>query len=359
MTGREGAGPAERGGGRLPQTVRPAPFPCRLVAAAGAERLDRFVTEALGMPGISRSLVQRAIAEGLVLVDGRPGREGQRLPPGTAVEVLGLPRRPAPSLEPEPLPLRVVYEDDHLAVIDKPRGLVVHPAAGTPKGTLLNALLARYGELEGTSAQGDPGEDDDEGVGLEYGGDLRPGIVHRLDKDTTGLMVVARTPLAGAALRRQIAAREMVRRYLALVGGSPPERFTVDAPIGRAPDRRRMAVVEGGRPARTHAQRLESFPGKPPYALLEVRLETGRTHQIRVHMAFAGFPVAGDPLYGQPVLDAAAGLDLPGQALHAYHLEFEHPATGQRMVFEAPLPPDFQQALERLRQRQERCPAWR
>jgi 23S rRNA pseudouridine1911/1915/1917 synthase len=323
---------------------RPGPaFPQRLCAAAGAERLDRFVTEALGAPGISRSLVQRAIAAGLVTVDGLPGREGMRLRPGAAVVVAGLPRAPGPSLRPEPLPLRVVYEDEDIAVIDKPRGLVVHPAAGNPDGTLVNALLARYGRLEGDAG----------GDALEYGEDVRPGIVHRLDKDTTGLLVVARSAAAGAGLRRQIAMREMSRRYLALVRGRPPERFTVDAPLGRSPDRRRMAVVEGGRPARSHAERREAFPGSPPYALLEVRLETGRTHQIRVHLAFAGHPVAGDPLYGRPAADREAGLDLPGQALHAHRLEFTHPVSGRPLAFESAPPPDFEAALAALRRRGE------
>jgi len=331
--------------GVLPGAAAPA-FPCVLVAAAGAERLDRFVTAALGAPGISRSLVQRAIAAGLVAVDGRVGKEAQRLPAGAEVVVAGLPKSEGPSLEPEPIPLRVLYEDDHLAVIDKPRGLVVHPAAGNPKGTLVNALLARYGRLESDGDEQDP-EDAAAGT-LAYGADVRPGIVHRLDKDTTGLMVVARTAIAGADLRRQIGMRQMSRRYLALVRGTPPEHFTVDAPIGRSADRRRMAVVEGGRPARSHAQRLAHFPGKPPYALLEVRLETGRTHQIRVHLAFSGYPVAGDPVYGRPAVDAAAGLELDGQALHAYRLEFTHPVTERPLAFEAPQPADLAAALARL-----------
>ncbi len=330
--------------GRIERAAEGGLFPCRLVAVAGAERLDRFVTEALGVPGISRSLVQRAIASGLVTVDGRTGKDAQHLPPGAVIEVAGLPRGEAPSLAPEPIPLRVVFEDEHLAVIDKPRGLVVHPAAGNPKGTLVNALLARYGELEGS--EGDRGED-----ALEFGADVRPGIVHRLDKDTTGLLVVARTAEAGAGLRRQIAMRDMARRYLALVRGGPPDRFTVDAPIGRSADRRRMAVVDSGRSARSHATRLEAFAGTPAYALLEVRLETGRTHQIRVHMAFSGYPVAGDPIYGRPPVDAEAGLQFAGQALHAYRLEFDHPVFGGRLAFEAPLPGDFAAALTHLRGR--------
>ena len=325
-----------------------AHFPCRIVATAGAERLDRFLAEALGVPGISRSLVQRAIAAGMVLVDGRPGKDAQRLGPGAEIVVAGLPRAVGPSLEPEPIPLRVLYEDDHIAVIDKPRGLVVHPATGNPKGTLVNALLARYGSLE---SDGDIEADAPDGSLLEFGADVRPGIVHRLDKDTTGLLVVARTAVAGAGLRRQIAMRQMSRRYFALVRGTPPARFTVDAPIGRSSDRRFMAVVQGGRPARSHAARLEAFPGEPPYALLEVRLETGRTHQIRVHMAFSGYPLAGDPAYGRPTLDAAAGLELAGQALHAHRLEFTHPIDERPLAFEAPLPGDLSLALDRLRGR--------
>ncbi len=316
----------------------PSPFPYRLVAVSGADRLDRFVTEALGVPGISRRTVQRAIAQGLVTVDGHPGRDAAHLRPGTVVEVLGLPRPASPSLAPEPIPLKIVYEDEHLAVVDKPRGLVVHPAAGNPSGTLVNALLARYGEMEGRQGE----EDDPE--------DVRPGIVHRLDKDTTGLLVVARTAEAGASLRRQIAMREMSRRYLALVCGTPPPRFVVDAPIGRSQDRHSMAVRDDGRPARTHLERREAFAIDPPCTLVEARLETGRTHQIRVHLAFAGHPVVGDPLYGNPSRDPAEARDLGRQALHAYRLEVTHPVSGERLVFEVPPPPDLEAVLERMRQ---------
>ncbi len=318
-------------------------FPCHLVAAEGAERLDRFVTEALGAPGISRRTVQKAIAQGMVRINGVPGKDAQKVAPGQVVEVLSLPLPESPSLTPEHIPLRIVYEDQHLAVVDKPRGLVVHPAAGTPSGTLVNALLARYGEMEGE--RGDPGEP------TAFGRDLRPGIVHRLDKDTTGLLVVARTAEAGAGLRQQIAVRDMARRYLALVWGLPPATCVIDAPIGRSADRKRMAVTDRGRPARTHVRRLEAFPGETPYALLEVGLETGRTHQIRVHMAFSGHAVAGDALYGRPERDRLAGLDLAGQALHAYRLEFAHPVNGERLRFESPLPPDFAATLEFLRAR--------
>jgi 23S rRNA pseudouridine1911/1915/1917 synthase len=308
--------------------------PRRFVAPEGGVRLDRFLAEALAGEAGSRSQVRRAIDQGLVRVDGRPAKAGQRLRAGAVVEVEGLPRPPASHLEPAPLPIRIVYEDEHLVVVDKPRGVVVHPAPGHWEGTLVHGLLHRYGGLE-------PGT-----------GDLRPGVVHRLDKDTTGLLVVARTPEAGSALRRQLADRTLGREYLALVRGEPPERFTVDAPIGRDPTSRlRMAVRADGRPARTHGEVRERFPGRPPYALVALRLETGRTHQIRVHLASSGFPVAGDGVYGAAEEDRAAGLELGGQALHAWRLRLLHPATGEPMAFAAEPPPDFAAALERLRAR--------
>ncbi len=319
------------------------PFPRTFLCADGGMRLDVFLATLLAPEAVSRMQVQRSIRAGLVRVDGRVGKGGERLPAGARVEVAALAEgQPAP-LQPEPIPLHVVYEDEDLAVVDKPRGLVVHPAPGNARGTLVHALLARYGSLEGVA--GGPADAD--------AGDaaVRPGIVHRLDRDTTGLLLVARTRRAGLALRRQIAAREVARLYLAIAHGLPPERFTVDAPLGRAPDGRRMEAVEGGRPARTHAALRERFPGPPACSLLELRLETGRTHQIRVHLAAAGYPVAGDALYGQPERDAAAGLHLAGQALHAWRLRFRHPADGREVTVEAAPPPDFLAALTALRGR--------
>jgi len=238
-----------------------------------------------------------------------------------------------------------VYEDEHLLVINKPRGLVVHPAPGHWEHTLAQALLARYGTLEPETAQGT-----DRGPQASSAG-LRPGIVHRLDKDTTGLLVVARSERAAAVLRRQLAARGVTREYLGIVRGTPPPSFVIDAPIGRARTGQRMAVVEGGRPARTHAQRQEIFPGTPTYALLRLRLETGRTHQIRVHLASAGMPIAGDPLYGDPDADRRAGLMLAGQALHAWRLRLQHPVNGEWLQWEVEPPADFQAALQTLRRR--------
>jgi 23S rRNA pseudouridine1911/1915/1917 synthase len=295
------------------------------VAPGENRRLDVFLASQASL-GLSRMAVQRLCAGGRVHLDGRPARASARLRGGESVVVEVPPPDPAEPL-PEAIPLRIVHEDPHIIVVDKPRGMVVHPAPGSRSGTLVNALLAHCGDLAG------------------IGGTLRPGIVHRLDKDTTGLLVAAKTDAAALGLSRQIARREVERTYLAIVHGSPPDDFTVDAPLGRDPnDRKRMAVRSAtGRHAVTHARVLERLPG---HALLEVRLETGRTHQIRVHLAFAGFPVAADPTYGR---SPRGELGLGGQALHAARLAFRHPIDGRPLRFETPPPADFQQALETLR----------
>jgi 23S rRNA pseudouridine1911/1915/1917 synthase len=258
-------------------------------------------------------------------VDGRPAKPAARLRPGQRVEIT-VPPRAEGSLTPQPLPLDIVYEDADLLVINKPPGLVVHPGAGRPAGTLANAIAARAPEV------------------LQLGGGLRPGIVHRLDKDTSGLLVVARTEAALRDLRQQVAARAVRRVYLALVVGRlAHEEGTIEAPIGRDPRRRtRMAVVRGGRPAATRYRVLERMAG---HTLLEAHLITGRTHQIRVHFAHLGHPVAGDPVYG----GRRGGLGLARQALHAWRLAFRHPRSGAELSFEAPPPPDFTAALERAR----------
>jgi 23S rRNA pseudouridine1911/1915/1917 synthase len=296
-----------------------------------ADRLDTWLAGRTEL-GLSRSQVQRLIDDGLVRVAGQTAhRGGLRLRGGEAVEV-DVPE-PEPALaEPEAIPLDIVHEDADVIVINKARGLVVHPAAGNPRGTLVNALL-HHCDLPG------------------IGGAIRPGIVHRLDKDTTGLLVVAKTEAALASLQRQIAQRQVKRQYLALVHGVPPEAFDVDAPIGRDPrNRKRMAVIGAGESARSrravsHVRRVRAFAR---HGLLEVTLETGRTHQIRVHLAHAGYPVVGDPVYGRPALDRQQGIALDGQALHAARIAFEHPATGQAMAFSAPLPGDFVRVLEEL-----------
>jgi 23S rRNA pseudouridine1911/1915/1917 synthase len=292
------------------------------VEAGGAgQRLDRYLASRL--PDVSRTRVKALIDAGLVAVEGRPGRAATRLAAGDRVEVT-VPPPVAVDLAPEPIPLRVVYEDGDLLVVDKAAGLVVHPAPGHPTGTLVNALLAHTPDLAG------------------IGGELRPGIVHRLDKDTSGLMVVAKHDRAHRFLAQQLRERQMEKRYLALVDGGPPsESGTIDAPIGRDPRRARpMAVVpegSGGRAAVTHFRVLGRFPG---HALLECRPVTGRTHQIRIHLAAIGCPIVGDRTYGrrQPTLP------LERHFLHAARLSFRLPSGGVR-TFEAPLPDDLREVL--------------
>ena len=295
-----------------------------LDAEGSGERLDVFV--ARRCPGLSRSLVQRLIREGNVTVRGRAARAGQRLEASDRVLVRMPPEEPE-ALPAERIPLAIVYEDEDLLVVDKPAGLTVHPAAGVRRGTLAGALLAYRPELAGV------------------GGPERPGIVHRLDRDTSGLLVVAKNEAARAALARQWKEREVEKGYLALVHGrlEPPEGI-IDAPIGRNPRyRQRMAVVEGGRAARTAyrvRRYLEGGPaGREAYSLVEVAPSTGRTHQIRVHFAALGHPLVGDRVYGRP------SAVLKRQFLHAHRLAFRHPSDGRRLEFESPLPDDLLMAL--------------
>jgi 23S rRNA pseudouridine1911/1915/1917 synthase len=304
--------------------------------AAAGERLDRWLAGRL--PGESRARLQALVESGAVLLDGRQARSSARLKADQVVEIDWPEPQPAVP-QPEDLPLPIVYEDGALLVVDKPAGLVVHPGAGRLSGTLVNALLYHVGGLSGV------------------GGVLRPGIVHRLDRGTSGLLVVAKNDLAHRALSKQFAERTVEKEYLALVLGTPRAREgTVDAAIGRHPvERKRMSVRrEGGRDARSSYRVVETFDGA---SLVRVRIHTGRTHQIRVHLASLGHPVAGDPTYGGTRVPAARlassrtalqGLTRP--ALHAARLCFVHPVTGARLEFESPLPPDLASALERLRQ---------
>lgn len=298
-----------------------------LEAESSGERLDVFV--ARRRPELSRSLVQRLIEEGLVTVDGRRARASQRLEHGTRVVVQVATEAPeTPS--PEAISLTIVYEDDDLLVVDKPAGLAVHPAAGLRRGTLAGALLAHRPELAGV------------------GGPERPGIVHRLDRDTSGLLVVAKNEAARAALARQWKAREVEKGYLALVHGRlEPAEGVIDAPIGRDPrHRQRMAVVEGGRAARTAYRVRRYLPERPAgrdvCSLVEVKPSTGRTHQIRVHFAALGHPLVGDRVYGRP------SPVIGRQFLHAYRLALRHPVDGRPLEFESPLPDDLSAALTRL-----------
>ena len=295
-----------------------------LEAEGSGERLDVFV--ARRRPELSRSHVQRLIREGRVTVNDRPGRASQRLERGDRVLVRAPPGEPE-ALAPEPMPLTIVYEDDDLLVVDKPAGLTVHPAAGVRRGTLAAALLAQRPELAGVGER------------------ERPGIVHRLDRDTSGLLVVAKNEAARAALAGQWKRRQVEKGYTALVHGrlEPPEGV-IDAPIGRDPRRRqRMAVVEGGREARTvYRMRRYLAAGQDSYSLVEVTPSTGRTHQIRVHFAAIGYPLVGDRVYGRP--SPVVGR----QFLHACRLAFHHPVDGRPLEFESPLPEDLREALARL-----------
>jgi len=272
------------------------------------ERLDRLAARRLDT---SRSIVQRIIREGLMRVDGEVAGSSYRVRGGERVEA----RMPARDLAPEEIPVPVVFEDEFLLVVDKPAGLVVHPGAGNPSGTLVNALLDR---------------------GIAGGEDLdRPGIVHRLDRDTSGLMVVAKSEPAYSKLVEMMAGRRVRRGYRAVVVGEGlPETGTVDSPVGRDPDNPTLMAAGIGKPAITHFEVLREAG---EHTMLAVRLETGRTHQIRVHLAAIGHPVYADPLYGTAV---------PGRRLwlHAARLSFEHPVTGEHLGFESPIPEDLREA---------------
>ncbi len=294
-----------------------------LTADRGGERLDTFI--ARRCPELSRSHARRLIDEGLVSVDGRQVKPSERVTAGLSVSVT-IPPPETITLEPEAIPLTIIYQDGDIIVLDKPAGLTVHPAPGHPSGTLVNALLAACPDLRGIA------------------GTLRPGIVHRLDKDTSGLMVVAKNDRAQRALQRQLKERDVRKTYLALARGVPaPREGTIEAPIGRHPkNRKKMAVVADGREATTRYRVREEIAGGK-YSLLEVEPVTGRTHQIRVHLAAVGHPVVGDATYGRP--SAAVGR----QFLHAHKLAFAMPLGGRTVEFESPLPADLREALSRLR----------
>jgi 23S rRNA pseudouridine1911/1915/1917 synthase len=303
-------------------------------ADAAPQRADRVAAD---LSGLSRSHVQRLISEGRLTADGRPLRSNALVPGGAVLELVVPPPRPT-TMEPRPdIEVRVVHEDDDLLIVDKPAGLVVHPAPGHATGTLVNALLGRGEPLSR------------EGIA----GAQRPGIVHRLDRDTSGLLMVARTDAAQAALQQQLKARRVKKTYVALVAGSVTAGAgRIEAPIGRDPGHRtRMAVVAGGRPATTNYRVRERFDG---WTLLELDLVTGRTHQLRVHLAAIGHPVAGDRVYGTGA--ARRGPDgLERLFLHAWRLELTSPSSGRLLRAEAPLPRELAEVLDSLR----RGPEWR
>ena len=296
-----------------------------LTASMDGERLDAFLSRSA--EGLSRSAAQKLIADGNVLLNGRPARKNDRLRVGDSVE-LTIPEPREVDIAPKQMPLDIVYEDEDVAVINKPKGLVVHPAAGHQDDTLVNGLLYAMGDsLSGIN------------------GELRPGIVHRIDKDTSGLLAIAKNDLAHTVLASQLKDHSMARTYEAIVCGSFKEDSgTVDAPIGRHPtDRKKMCVTQrNSKSAVTHWEVVERFRG---YTHIRCRLETGRTHQIRVHMAYIGHPILGDTVYGHKKPE----LGQDSQCLHAGALCFRHPRDGHPVMVFAPLPDYFQSVLEKLR----------
>ena len=300
----------------------------RLEPAHAGWRLDRALAAAV--PTISRERLKALIRSGAVEARGTPVRDPAIKVKGDENLRVAVPTPKPAHNEPQDIPLTILFEDEHLLVVDKPAGLVVHPAAGNFDGTLVNALLHHCaGKLSG------------------IGGVARPGIVHRIDKDTSGLLVVAKTDVAHEGLAKQFAAHSIDRRYLAIVNGTPKATAgTVDAPLARsAANRKKIAIVEGvrGKRAVTHWKRLEMLRGA---ALVECRLETGRTHQVRVHMASIGHPLVGDPVYGRSGKAHGKLLKDIGfnrQALHAAELGFTHPVTKRKLSFSSPMPPDMQE----------------
>lgn len=295
---------------------------------AAGQRLDQFLTDYHA--SLSRSQIQRLIASGHVTVNSKWVRSSYKVQQRDLITIQQPPPAEKITLKPEKIPLDIIFEDQDLLVLNKPQGMVVHPSTGHKRGTLANALLSYCPQLAGV------------------GGYLRPGIVHRLDKDTSGLLLVGKSELAYQRLTQQLKKRRVQRRYLALVHGRVREqKGVIDAPLGRDPRNRKkrtvlLANAPGAREACTYYYVLERFA---EYTLLDVALETGRTHQIRVHLDYAGYPVAGDRVYGQQ----QNSLNLPGQALHAYQISFRHPRTGEELSFKAPPPPVFANTLERLR----------
>ncbi len=292
-------------------------------AEAGGERLDKVIPA--HVPDLSRATAQRLIKTGEVTVNGRPSKPSYRVQVGDEVAVRVPTEMPAPVV-PENIPLDVIYEDDVLLVVNKPAGMVVHPAYGHASGTLVNAVLAHCPQV------------------ADVGGPDRAGVVHRLDKDTSGLILIAKDGVTRAALQRQFKRRRVAKAYLALVEGQvQPREGVVEAPVGRNKrQRKKMAVVRSGREARTLYRAIEYFADN---TLLEVHPHTGRTHQVRVHLAWLGYPIVGDVVYGR----RRQRLLRTRHFLHAARIRLSHPVTSKEVEFEAPLPPELAAVLKRLR----------
>lgn len=285
-------------------------------------RIDKVLTALFA--DHSRSQVQQWLKDGAVSVNGEPVKANYKVKSADAI-IVEVPEPEELEIVAEDLPIEIVYEDDDVAVVNKPQGMVVHPSAGHAQGTLVNALMYHMKNLSSIN------------------GVIRPGIVHRIDKDTSGLLMIAKNDQAHEALAQQLKDKTSLRKYIALVHGViPHEKGTINAPIGRSKvDRKMQAIREDGKPAVTHFTVLERFEN---FTLVVLQLETGRTHQIRVHMKYIGYPLAGDPVYGPKKT-----LKGNGQFLHAKLLGFTHPQTNERMTFEAPLPEVFEKTLEKLR----------
>ncbi len=298
-----------------------------IVDQENKERIDKYIAKCV--PDLSRMMIQKLIEENQILVNRNPVKTSYAIQKGDSITIT-IPEAKETTLKPQDIPLDIVYEDDDILVVNKAKGMVVHPAAGNPEGTLVNAVMAHCkGNLSG------------------IGGELRPGIVHRLDKDTSGLLIVAKNDKAHIQMSKQIQDREVKKIYIALVRGIISENeATINMPIGRSmQDRKKMAVTKKGKEAITHFQVLERFD---KYTLLKVKIDTGRTHQIRVHMAEIGHPVVGDMLYS----NGKNEFGVEGQMLHATSLDFKHPITQKPLHLEAPLPQYFEEVLKQLRSKE-------
>lgn len=295
----------------------------KIIVQGEAERLDKYISKQ--KVEISRAMIQKLIEDNQILVNDKPQKASYKVQAGDEI-IINIPEVKETDLKSQDIPLDVIYEDDDILVVNKPKGMVVHPAVGNPDGTLVNAVMAHCkGKLSG------------------IGGELRPGIVHRLDKDTSGLIIVAKNDKAHIEMSNQIKNHEVKKIYITLVRGNVGEdEATIDMPIGRsAKDRKKMAVEKNGKEAVTHFKVLKRY-GK--YTLLEVKIDTGRTHQIRVHMAEIGHPVVGDMVYSNGKND----FGVEGQMLHAKSLDFKHPITGKQMHLEAELPEYFKNIIQQL-----------
>ena len=295
-----------------------------IVDQKNKERIDKYITNRI--PDLSRMMVQKLIEENQILVNEKTVKTSYSVQKGDKITIT-IPEIKKTALKPQDIPLDIIYEDNDILVVNKAKGMVVHPAAGNPEGTLVNAVMAHCKEnLSG------------------IGGELRPGIVHRLDKDTSGLLIIAKNDKSHIQMSKQIQNREVKKIYIALVRGVIPENeATINMPIGRSiQDRQKMAVTKKGKEAITHFQVLERFD---KYTLLKIKIDTGRTHQIRVHMAEIGYPVVGDILYS----NGKNEFGIEGQMLHAISLDFKHPITQKLLHLKAPLPEYFEEVLKKLR----------